>query len=202
MVDREGPRVAAKRFGADGARQRRALAYRCVELPDAREVLLDRHTHARVEIPAELRTAHARQMVTGIIAMRSWSSRGARRASTRFRRRRVRRRRRGDGHTAVLVYMGPRTLWQRTRANDREEPPAALQDLRSVDRFPQLKPHDLRHGVTMEVEQHHDLAGARTSRPRAANLSQGNRLAALAASGARQQASVLGVHHDQDPTRP
>ena len=35
--------------------------------------------------------------------------------------------------------------------------------------YPQLKPHDLRHGVAMEVfEQHHDLeAGARVTRARA-----------------------------------
>ena len=35
--------------------------------------------------------------------------------------------------------------------------------------YPKLKPHDLRHGVAMEVlEQQHDLeAGARDARPRA-----------------------------------
>lgn len=46
--------------------------------------------------------------------------------------------------------------------DDRQEHLAALQGVRPAHRLPELKPHDLRHGVAMEVlEQHHDLEQVR-----------------------------------------
>ena len=43
-----------------------------------------------------------------------------------------------------------------------QESLAALQDLRPDHRLPELKPHDLRHGVAMEIlEQQHDLEAVR-----------------------------------------
>src|SRR5439155_14174276 len=39
------------------------LRPRAVVIPDAREVLLDGHAHARVEVPAELRAEHAGQVM-------------------------------------------------------------------------------------------------------------------------------------------
>lgn len=40
--------------------------------------------------------------------------------------------------------------------------------------YPMLKPHDLRHGVTMEIlEHHHDLEVVGHSRTRPGNLSDG-----------------------------
>jgi site-specific recombinase XerC len=48
------------------------------------------------------------------------------------------------------------------RADDGQEYLTALQGLRPDDRLPRAKPHDLRHGVAMEVlEQHHDLEQVR-----------------------------------------
>ena len=58
--------------------------------------------------------------------------------------------------------MGPSRGRQEARADDGQEYLAALQSLWPDDWLPELKPHDLRHGVAMEVlEQHHDLEEVR-----------------------------------------
>jgi site-specific recombinase XerD len=51
---------------------------------------------------------------------------------------------------------------QDVRTDDGREHLAALQGLRRMIGYPELTPHDLRHGVAMEVlEQHHDLEQVR-----------------------------------------
>ena len=66
------------------------------------------------------------------------------------------------GHAALLVQLGQAHRGTDARAHDAEEHLAPLQDVRKADRYPELKPHDLRHGVAVEVlEQRHDLEEVR-----------------------------------------
>ena len=65
-------------------------------------------------------------------------------------------------HAPVLVDLGKAHDRQDAGANDGQERLAALQDLRKLIGYPELKPHDLRHGVAVEVlEQRHDLEEVR-----------------------------------------
>ena len=66
---------------------------------------------------------------------------------------------------AVLVELGAPRGGQDARAADGEEYLAAMQVYGRLIGFPELKPHDVRHGVAMEVyEQHHDLEEVRALR--------------------------------------
>lgn len=69
------------------------------------------------------------------------------------------------GELVLLVDLGPAGGREDAGSHDRKEHLAPLQGVRASHLIgcPTLKPHDLRHGVAMEVlEQHHDLEEVRT----------------------------------------
>src|SRR5207253_9259166 len=63
---------------------------------------------------------------------------------------------------AVLVNVGSARGRQDPRADDRKNIWRLCKVYGRIIGYPELKPHDLRHGVAMEVlEQHHDLEQVR-----------------------------------------
>src|SRR6267378_8123035 len=62
----------------------------------------------------------------------------------------------------MAADLGSACGWQDPRADDAEEHLALCKVYGRIIGYPELKPHDLRHGVAMEVlEQHHDLEQVR-----------------------------------------